>query len=104
MRERSVGDIVLIPPTGDAAACPTFVFGPAPGVVRLTAPGPFAPNVGTEPEEKPAVNGLVEPGAAVEAPGEGSNAFAPEPDDGEDTLIFVPVGFVGTKPPALVGY
>ena len=78
IRDKSVGDIVLIPPIGEAAACPTFVVGPAPGVVRLIGPGPFAPNVGTELEVNPAVSGFVLPGADVDVPLEGNNGFAPE--------------------------
>lgn len=66
-----------MPPIGDVAACPTFVVGPAPGVVRLTGPGPFAPNVGTELEGNPAVSGFVLVGAAIEVPDDGSNGFAP---------------------------
>jgi len=63
---------------GDVAACPTFVVGPGEAVVRLVAPGPFAPNVGTELEEKPAVKGFVLDGADMEVPLDGRSGFAPE--------------------------
>jgi hypothetical protein len=98
MREMSVGDIVLIPPIGEAAACPAFVAGSVGAPVRLTGPGPFALNVGTLLDVKPAVNGFVAPGAAVDVPAEGSKGFAPElvAEPGTDTLV--PVGFVGVNP------
>jgi len=63
---------------GEVAACPTFVVGPAPGVVRLVGPGPFAPKVGTVPEENPAVSGLELDGAELEVPVAGISVFWPD--------------------------
>jgi len=83
LHRKTCADIVEIPPTGEAAACPTFVVGPGVFVVRLVAPGPFAPKVGTVPEENPAVRGFVLDGAEVEVPGAGKSGFAP---------VFVAVG------------
>jgi len=54
------------------------VFGPVGAPVRLTGPGPFAPNVGTLLEGNPAVMGLPLVGAAIEVPLDGSKGFAPE--------------------------
>jgi hypothetical protein len=61
---------------GEAAAAPAFVVGVV--VVlgsRLTAPGPFAPKVGTLLEGNPAVSGFVLVGAEDEVPLDGSKGF-----------------------------
>ena len=87
---------------GEAAAFATFVFAAGGAPNKLTGPGPFAPNVGTE--ENPAVSGFVLDGAAVEVPGAGKSGFEPDevaPAPGTET--FVPVGLLGTNPGA-VGY
>jgi hypothetical protein len=91
---------VLIPPIGDAAACPALVAGIEGAPVRLTAPGPFAPNVGTVLEGNPAVSGFVLVGAEDEVPLDGSKGFAPELDGEEPgTAMEVPVALVGGSPP-----
>lgn len=91
----------------DVAAWPTFVFGIPGAPVRLTGPGPFAPNPGTatEPPEppalvgKPAVNGFMLFGEAVDVPLVGRSGFDPELDgEAPGTAMLVPVTFCGTCP------
>jgi hypothetical protein len=93
---------MFIPPMGEAAAEPTFVFGVPAGVdgsklVAVYPPPVFAPNVGTLLDGKPAVRGLFDVGADIEVPDDGNNGFAPELVGAEPgTAIDAPVGFVGT--------
>jgi len=71
MRETSLGDIVLIPPIAEPAACPAFVAGMAGAPVKLTGPGPFAPKepgTATPLDGNPAVIGLALVGAALDVP------------------------------------
>lgn len=97
--EISVGDIVLNPPMAEPAACPAFVAGIVGAPVKLTGPGPFAPKLGTLPEENPAVSGFVDDGAVVEVPLDGINGFCPlEGVLLPGTVTLVPVGFVGVNP------
>lgn len=95
-----------MPPTIELCALVTFVLGPGFGCApsRFVGPGPFAPNVGTELEENPAVSGFVLDGAAVEVPVEGKSGLAPLfVALGPPTLTWFPVAFVGTYPPGAVG-
>jgi len=83
---------------GELAACATFVAGIAGAPVRLVAPGPFAPNVGTVLDGKPAVKGFCEVGAAVEVPVLGNSGLAPDEDVAPGTGTWEPVAFVGVNP------
>ncbi len=93
---------MLIPPIGDAAACPTFVPGAAPGTDGSKLVGAYPP----EFAPKPADSGFVLVGADVAVPGEGNSGLLPELDGAEPgTGMFVPVGFCGGGHwPARIGF
>jgi len=85
---------VLIPPMGDAAACPAFVAGRFGGPVKLVVWYPPPVFAG-----KPAATGFVEVGAEVAVPVLGKSGFEPELLGlAPGTAILLPVGLYCDPP------